>query len=431
MDELKYLSGFGNHFATEALPNALPQGQNSPQQVNLGLYAEQLSGSAFTAPKGQNLRSWLYRIQPSVVRSQFQLMSVNPICEATENTEPLPPAPMRWNPLPSPEKPTTWFESLMMFASNGTTKLHQGANFYLYACNKNMEREFFTSADGELLIVPQEGRLLFRTEFGLLHVAPEEILIVPRGVKFQVHLLDKSARGYVCENHGLPFRLPERGLIGSNGLANERDFLYPVAFYEDIDTEHQLFCKFSGNLWQADLAFSPLNVVAWHGNYAPYKYALKNFNSINSVSFDHCDPSIFTVLTSPSAIAGTSNLDFVIFPERWSVAEHTFRLPYFHRNVMSELMGLIKGEYDAKASGFHPGGVSIHNCLTPHGPDAKSVDIGMREPSKPHFIKNTLAFMLESCFCWIPSKLAMGSPLKQKDYAECWQELPKKFKSLS
>ncbi len=427
MDELNYLTGFANHFATEALPNTLPQGQNSPQKVNYGLYAEQLSGTAFTAPKGQNHRSWLYRIYPSVSHGQFHPMKSSFIYNISATEIPISPNQMRWDPLPFPEQPTMFIEGWLPFAASGNSNLHQGATTYLYACNKNMENEFFYSADGELLIVPQVGKLLVRTEFGLLTVAPEEILVIPRGIRFQVKLFEKTARGYICENHGASFRLPERGLIGANGLANERDFLYPVAFYEDIDTEHTLICKFLGNLWQATLDFSPLNVVAWHGNYAPYKYSLKNFNTINSVSFDHTDPSIFTVLTSPTAIPGVANIDFVIFPERWSVAEHTFRPPYFHRNVMSELMGLVKGEYDAKPEGFHPGGVSIHNCMSPHGPDAMSFEINCRIALKPKYLDNILAFMFECSLPWIPSKHAINSPLLQKKYLDCWKDLKKRF----
>lgn len=424
MDELKYQSGFGNHFSTEAMAGALPIGQNSPQKVHFDLYAEQVSGSAFSAPKGHNLRSWLYRIHPSAKQTAFAAVSTT---LAIDKAESIAPAPLRWDPIPFPTKPTTFLAGLHAFASNGSIELHQGATTYLYACNKSMEHEFFYSADGELLIVPQHGSLLFRTELGLMTVSPEEIVVIPRGIKFQVQLLEDCARGYVCENHGQPFCLPERGLIGANGLANERDFHYPVAFYEDISKKYKINCKFLGKLWQTELAFSPLNVVAWHGNYAPYKYALKNFNAINSVSFDHCDPSIFTVLTSASAIAGTANVDFVIFPERWSVAEHTFRPPYFHRNIMSELMGLIKGEYDAKTEGFHPGGVSIHNCFTPHGPDAKSFAQASKATLKPFRIENTLAFMFESSLCWLPSKFAMNAKQLQKDYHNCWQDLPKSF----
>lgn len=425
MNELHYQSGFGNHLSTEAITGALPRGQNSPQKVNFGLYAEQVSGSAFTAPKGQNLRSWLYRIHPSAMQIASEASSS---VIFTDTAESIAPSPLRWEPIAFPTKPTTFLEGLHAFARNGSVELHQGATTYLYACNKSMENEFFYSADGELLIVPQHGSLLFRTELGLLTLSPEEILVVPRGIKFQVQLLNDSARGYICENHAQPFRLPERGPIGANGLANERDFLYPVAFYEDITGNYKVSCKFLGKLWHSEMTFSPLNVVAWHGNYAPYKYSLKNFNAINSVSFDHCDPSIFTVLSSPTAIAGTANVDFVIFPERWSVAEHTFRAPYFHRNIMSELMGLIKGEYDAKAEGFHPGGVSIHNGFIPHGPDAKSCDLASRADLKPFHIENTLAFMFESSLCWLPTKFAMHSKHLQKDYSQCWQDLPKHFK---
>ena len=192
--------------------------------------------------------------------------------------------------------------------------------------------------------------------------------MIPRGIKFRVDLPDGASRGYICESYGAPFRLPELGAIGANGLANARDFLAPVAAFEDLDADCRIVAKFLGKLWVAEIDHSPLDVVAWHGNYAPYKYDLARFNCINTVSFDHPDPSIYTVLTSPSGV------DFAIFPPRWLVAEHTFRPPWFHRNLMNEFMGLIFGKYDAKAEGFLPGGASLHNCMSGHGPDAETYE---------------------------------------------------------
>jgi homogentisate 1,2-dioxygenase len=430
MDELTYLSGYGNHFATEALSGTLPKGQNSPQRVPHGLYAEQISGSAFTAPKSQNQRSWLYRIRPSVVHGEFTPFSSSLLSTEAAAFSKLPPTQLRWDPIPlEKEKSVNFINGLRTAAINGNLVQHQGASVYLYSCNKEMQRKFFMSQDGEWLIVPELGELLLRTEFGLLTVKPEEIAVIPRGVKFQVNPLSEFARGYVCENHGLPFRLPERGPVGANGLANERDFLYPTACYEDIEKEFILISKYLGKFWECSIKHSPLDVVAWHGNYAPYKYDLNNFNAINSVSFDHVDPSIFTVLTSQSALIGTANIDFVIFPERWQVAEHTFRPPYYHRNIMSELMGLVKGEYDAKkAHGFQPGGLSIHNCMTPHGPDRVSFENASKVNLKPDYIENSLAFMFESQFPWLPTEYAMTSKLLQSNYRDCWQDLPKNFK---
>ena len=284
---------------------------------------------------------------------------------------------------------------------------------------------FFYDADGELLIVPQQGTLTLATELGRLEVAPGEIAVMPRGVKFRVELQAANARGYVCENYGAPFRLPELGPIGSNGLANPRDFLAPVAAFEDRDAPTEVIAKFAGHLWSAQFDHSPLDVVAWHGNYYPYKYDLARFNAMNTVSFDHPDPSIFTVLTSPSDTPGTANVDFVIFPPRWLVAEHTFRPPYFHRNVMSEFMGLVKGEYDAKEGGFVPGGASLHNAMSAHGPDRASYDKAVAAQLGPQYLANTLAFMFESRYFFEPTAFALAAPSLDRDYDAAWSGFEK------
>jgi len=283
-----------------------------------------------------------------------------------------------------------------------------------------MVRRCFFNADGEMLIVPQQGALRLATEMGVIHVAPGAIALIPRGIRFRVELLDGPARGYVCENHGSPFRLPDLGPIGSNGLANPRDFLAPVAAYEDDDGATEVIQRYGGALWTAAFDHSPLDVVAWHGNLAPVTYDLARFNTINTVSYDHPDPSIFTVLTSPSDTPGTANCDFVIFPPRWMVAEHSFRPPWFHRNVMSEFMGLVHGAYDAKAGGFAPGGASLHNCMSGHGPDQPSYEGAIAADLAPHKIDNTLAFMFETRLPILPSRAAMASPGCQLDYDECW-----------
>ncbi|MEC9484136.1 MAG: homogentisate 1,2-dioxygenase, partial [Halomonas sp.] len=342
----EYLCGFRNHHATEALPGALPEGQNSPQRCPYGLYAEQLTGSAFTAPRSHNLRSWLYRIRPSVAQSAYRPLPEGLLATAPPREPAADPNQMRWDPRPLPVEPTDFVDGLMTVAVNGDAAAQAGCGVHVYAFNRDMTERFFYDADGELLIVPQQGTLMLRTELGALKVVSGEIAVVPRGIKFQVKLGDgaEAARGYICENYGSPFELPGLGPIGANGLANPRDFLAPVASYEDVSGDFELVAKFSGRLWAARLDHSPLDVVAWHGNYAPYKYDLARFNTINTVSFDHPDPSIFTVLTSASDTPGMANIDFVIFPPRWMVAEHTFRPPYFHRNLMSEFMGLIHGE---------------------------------------------------------------------------------------
>ena len=421
---LNYQTGFGNEFATEALSGALPVGQNSPQQAPLGLYAEQLSGTAFTAPRAANRRSWLYRIRPSVQHKPFKQISNGLLRSAPFNELPPTPNQLRWDPLPLPTEPTDFVDGLTTIAGN------DGIGIHIYAANESMQDRFFYNADGELLIVPQLGRLRFATELGVVEVAPGEICVIPRGVRFRVELLDINARGYVCENYGALFRLPDLGPIGANGLANARDFQTPVAAYEDREGDFKLIAKFGGNLWEAEIGHAPLDVVAWHGNYAPYKYDLTRFNTINTVSFDHPDPSIFTVLTSPTNTVGTANCDFVIFPARWLVAEHTFRPPYFHRNVMNEYMGLIIGVYDAKEKGFAPGGGSLHNCLSGHGPDADTFEKASRADLTPQHYENTLAFMFESRAVLCPTKFAMETPALQHNYFECWQGLKKHFNGI-
>lgn len=419
--KLQFQSGFGNEFATEAIAGTLPEGQNSPQRVAHGLYAEQLSGTPFTAARHLNRRSWLYRIRPSVKHEPFRkLRDGDRLTEGTPNQ-------MRWDPFPMPSKPTDFIDGVSTICGNGDASLATGIRVNVYAANRSMTDRFFYDADGELLLVPQEGSIVVRTELGVLDVAPGEIGVIPRGIKFRVEV-DGNVRGYICENHGAMLRLPDLGLIGSNGLANPRDFQTPVAAYEDRDGAFELVAKFAGNLWTAKIDHSPLDVVAWHGNYAPYKYDLRKFNAVNTVSFDHPDPSIFTVLTSPSEIPGTANCDFVIFPPRWLVAEHTFRPPYFHRNVMNEYMGLVFGVYDAKAEGFLPGGGSLHNCMSGHGPDAATYERASNAKLEPQFVGDTLAFMFESRFVLRPSEVAMNAPQLQRDYWECWKTLEKNFR---
>lgn len=428
MQALKYQAGFGNEFATEAIAGTLPEGQNAPQKVAHGLYAEQFSGTAFTAPRATNRRSWLYRIRPSVIHKPFQ-----PLAKQLLETAPLAgdaavtPNQLRWDPLPFPLETSDFVAGLVTMGGCGNAAMQTGVGIHIYAANASMQRRFFYNADGEMLVVPQLGRLRFDTELGQLEVAPGEICVLPRGLKFRVILLEEQARGYVCENYGAMFRLPELGPIGANGLANPRDFLTPVASYEDTEGDFQLIAKFGGNLFAAGISHSPLDVVAWHGNYAPYKYDLAKFNTMNTVSYDHADPSIFTVLTSPSEIPGTANADFVIFPPRWMVAENTFRPPYFHRNVMSEFMGLIYGQYDAKAEGFVPGGASLHNCMSGHGPDAATFTAASNAELTPQYLGKTLAFMFETRLLISPTRFALSTEALQNAYQQCWQELQKNF----
>ena len=420
---MNYLSGFGNENATEAVAGALPVGRNSPQHVPFGLYAEQLSGSSFTSPRSDNRRTWVYRIRPSAAHPPFEPMASGALRSGPFVEVPPPPNRLRWSPLAAPSVPTTFVEGLFTLGGNGSPALGAGAAIHLYVANCSMTDTALFDADGELLLVPQHGDLRIVTELGMLELTPGEIGVIPRGLRFRVETTD--ARGYICENYGAPFRLPELGPIGSNGLANPRDFLTPVAAFEDVDRPTRVIQKFQGGLWATTIDHSPLDVVAWHGNFAPYKYDLARFNTINTVSFDHPDPSIFTVLTSPGEHPGVANMDFVIFPPRWMVADDTFRPPWFHRNVMSELMGLVRGTYDAKAEGFVPGGASLHNCMNAHGPDRASYEKAVAASLSPQKLADTLAFMFETRWVIAPTAAAMTSAALQLDYDVHWAEFRK------
>jgi homogentisate 1,2-dioxygenase len=428
MSDLHYMTGFGNECETEALAGALPIGRNSPQKPAYGLYAEQLTGSPFTAPRTHNKRTWMYRIRPSVLHKPYEPLNHPTLRSTPFDEEPATPNQLRWDAMPLPNKPTDFIDGLVTMAGNGDTHSWAGLGIHLYAANASMKDRYFYNADGEMLFVPQQGRVVFRTEMGVLDAKAGEIAVIPRGVKFAVDFPDGASRGYVCENYGQPFQIPDLGPIGANGLANPRDFQTPIAAFEDKEGACEVVAKFAGSLWHGVYNHSPLDVVAWHGNYAPYKYDLARFNTINTVSFDHPDPSIFTVLTSPSFPAGTANIDFVIFPPRWMVAEDTFRPPYFHRNIMSEFMGLIHGVYDAKeGGGFEAGGCSLHNCMSGHGPDAAVLEKATSADLTPVYQGNTLAFMFESRFIIKPTTFAMNTKTRQTNYYQCWQNLPKYF----
>lgn len=420
-----YFPGFGGHFESEAVPGALPKGRNSPQRPPFGLYAEQLSGTAFTAPRDQNRRSWLYRLRPSAEHPPYRRYDGAKLFAPGTVDKPLPPNRLRWNPLDLPAEPTDFVDGLVTMMANRSPEDLEGVAVHIYRATKSMERRAFFNADGELLIIPEQGRLELLTELGRIELKPGEVALIPRGVRFRVMLPDGQARGYVAENHGALFRLPDLGPIGSNGLANARDFLSPRAWFEDRDEPFELVQKSLGSLWVTEIDHSPLDVVAWHGNLAPWKYDLSLFNTMGTVSYDHPDPSIFTVLTSPSDVPGRANADFVIFPPRWMVAEDTFRPPWFHRNVMSECMGLIHGAYDAKAEGFAPGGLSLHNLMAGHGPDVASWQAASEAELKPHKIDGTMAFMVETCWPYRPTLFALESDALQKDYDAAWGGFPK------
>lgn len=424
-----YMPGFGNDFETEALPGALPQGMNSPQRCNYGLYGEQLSGTAFTAPGHRNERTWCYRIRPSVKHSRRYRGTDVPLWKSAPNIDPnlVSLGQYRWDPPPMTDERMTWITGMHTMTTAGDVNTQTGMASHIYLVTASMENEYFYSADSELLVVPQDGRLRFRTELGVIDLAPKEIAIIPRGLLHRVELTDGPARGFVCENYGQKFELPGRGPIGANCLANRRDFKTPVAAFEDDETPSTVTVKWCGQFHTTEIDHSPLDVVAWHGNYAPVKYDLRNYCPVGAVLFDHPDPSIFTVLTAPSSSPGTANIDFVLFRERWLVMEDTFRPPWYHKNIMSELMGNIYGQYDAKPRGFVPGGMSLHNMMLPHGPDRDAFEKASNARLEPQKLENTMSFMFETRFPQhLTAYAAKEAPL-QDDYIDCWASIEKKF----
>jgi homogentisate 1,2-dioxygenase len=426
--ELRYQSGFGNQFASEAVAGALPIGRNSPQHAPHGLYAELISGTAFTAPRADNRRTWVYRRQPSVVVGTYTPLPHAHWKSGARDGVALPPNPIRWHPVEVPGDALDFIDGMRTVVVGGDPDAQVGMAAHLVLVNGSMDGRALVNADGEMLLVPQRGRFVVTTELGVLDAGPGEILLLPRGVAFSV-AVDGPSCAYVAENYGAPFRLPELGPIGSNGLANARDFCAPVAAYDDGAQPFEVVKKFGGAMWRAQAARSPFNVVAWHGNLAPMKYDTRRFNTIGSISFDHPDPSIFTVLTSPSDSSGSANCDFVIFPPRWLVAEDTFRPPWYHRNVMSEFMGLVYGQYDAKPEGFKPGGASLHNGMVPHGPDSEAFDQASRAVLAPHKLDHTLAFMFESRWRFHPTPWAMRPGALDERYAQCWAGLRDRFRT--
>lgn len=431
--DLQYMCGFGNEFQSEdaRCPGSLPEKQNTPQKCPYGLYAEQLSGTAFTAPRNANKRTWFYRIRPSVLHAPFEKIENHQFINDHSGFIPNPNQ-LRWNPFPIPDQRygnIDFIQGLKTICGAGSPCSGFGSWVHVYACNISMANKSFYNSDGDFLIVPQIGTLNIRTEFGPMVVKPNEICVLQRGMRFSIEI-DQSARGYVLEVFGNHFTLPDLGPIGANGLANPRDFKVPKAHYEDKDDGKFLVVnKFQGHLFQTVQTHSPFDVVAWHGNYVPYKYDLADFMVINTVSFDHCDPSIFTVLTCQSNTQGVAVADFVCFPPRWSVAEKTFRPPYYHRNCMSEFMGLILGNYEAKEDGFRPGGASLHSIMTPHGPDAQAYDKASNAALQPCRVADgTMSFMFESSLSMVVTDWANGTCV-DKDYYKCWAGLEKKFRA--
>ncbi|XP_064489375.1 homogentisate 1,2-dioxygenase-like [Ornithodoros turicata] len=429
--DLKYHTGFGSEFSSEdpRCPGALPVGQNNPQECPYGLYAEQLSGSAFTAPREHNKRSWFYRIRPAVQHTPFQRYKGANMTIDWSSSHPNPNQ-MRWHPFDFPDmKNVDFVDGLNTICGAGDPRARHGMAIHIFACSSSMTDKAMYNSDGDLLIVPQDGSLYIVTEFGRMLVVPGEICVIQQGMRFSVEVSGPS-RGYILEVYDNHFVLPYLGPIGANGLANPRDFEIPTAWYEDRDDiVYTIVNKYQGALFHATQGHSPFDVVAWHGNYVPYKYNLSNFMTVNTVSFDHCDPSIFTVLTCPSTKPGVAIADFVIFPPRWSVAEKTFRPPYYHRNCMSEFMGLILGNYEAKERGFAPGGASLHSMMTPHGPDSECFEMASKAKLAPQRVGDgSLAFMFESSLSLAVTEWGVHTCNKlDQDYYRCWQGIKKSF----
>ncbi len=424
-----YMAGFGNDFETESLPGALPQGMNSPQKCQYGLYGEQLSGTAFTAPTAKNERTWCYRIRPSVKHSNRYSRIHLPYWKTAPHIEEniISLGQYRWDPAPHTSQVLTWLTGIRTMTTAGDVNTQTGMASHIYLVTTSMKDAYFYSADSELLVVPQEGRLRFATELGVIDLEPQEIAIIPRGLLYRVEVLERPARGFICENYGQKFDLPPRGPIGANCMANRRDFKTPIAAFEDRDAPSTVTIKWCGQFHETMIDHSPLDVVAWHGNYAPCKYDLRTYCPVGAVLFDHPDPSIFTVLTAPSSVKGTANIDFVLFRDRWNVSEKTFRPPWYHKNIMSELMGNIHGQYDAKPKGFIPGGMSLHNMMLPHGPDKNAFEAASNANLVPQKLEDTMSFMFETRFPQHLTRFAADEALLQNDYIDCWSDIEKKF----
>ena len=422
---LAYLSGFGNEHKSEAIAGAVPERGTSPQRHPLGLYHEQISGTPFTAGRSENRRTWMYRIRPSTMHGAMTQLPASLFRSAPFNDMPATPNRMRWAPLPIPDEPCDFLQGLRTVGGNGDVAQHAGMAMHWYAANRTMKSVFY-NADGELAIFPQSGTLHIFTELGRMELPVGEIGVIPRGIKFRVEV-DGPIRGFVCENYGRHFRLPDLGVVGANGLAYPRDFMTPTAAFEDTDEPVDLIVKYEGNLWATRLAYSPLDVVGWFGNHAPYKYPVKCFNTLNTVSFDHPDPSIFTFLTSPSMLPGTANVDICLLAPRWQVAEESFRGAYFHSNVCSEFIGLLSGSHESKGASFSPGSSSLHNGLVAHGPDVETFEAGYQEALVPRKLEGSLSFLVESGLAIRPTPFAVEAPQRQDDYDACWSGFRKMF----
>lgn len=405
-EKYTYLEGFGNYHHSEAFPGANPIGMNSPQKPALGLLTERISGSSFTAPRDHNLQTWLYRTVSSLSHSEYTLYGTE-----DSTTGHITPNSYLW---PSFQTSDDDWTSQRLLSSTGDANTKTGLAIRLYAISKDMQpNTVFSSLDGDMLIIPQAGGSLdIQTELGKLLVRPNEIAVIPRGVRHRITLPNGPTRGYICELFQGHFRLPELGPIGSCSLANQRDFQIPTAIYDgkleaDIAVPNRgsdwtIISRMASKLWSCTQDHTPFDVAGWHGTFYPYKYDLGRFSILGSILFDHPDPSIFTVLTAPSnREPGTSVVDFAIIPPRWNMMEDTYWPPYYHRNTMSEFSGPIV--YDQahewhKEHSFKPYGAQLNGTMTAHGP-SKEVHQAARESDlKPKKVgmEGLTIFLLET-----------------------------------
>jgi len=433
-DRYQY-GAFGSFFTSEALPGALPRKQNSPKHPPYGLFPELVSGNAFTEPRTKNRYSWLYRIRPSVQHGQLEGADFEPWVHPTWVSPPFkhvnPAIQLKFKPRERPPAGVDFIDGTVTVGACGDPTAQDGnaANTYIMTASMSANKRYFRSADADTLILPQEGSLEIRTELGDMTVSPWELALIPRGLAFQVNLPQGAdiAQGYYLENFGAQFVVPDLGPIGiSGGLAHPRHFVTTKAAYEEKTGEFELVTKYCGNLFRSKIPNSPFDVVAWYGNLVPSKYDMRLFMAINSVTYDHPDPSIGTVLSSYTGSPGLANVDFVIFPPRWMAAEGTFRPPWYHRNYMSEFMGLLQGKYDAKPDGFKGGSCSMHNRMLPHGPDSTALEIGTKGSDDPQRYCNNLAFMWETRLPWHPSEYALQA-LLDTNYPKVWKPIEPRF----
>jgi len=423
-------TGFGNVHQSEDLPDALPRDQNSPRRVAYGLYAEQVNGSGFVAPRHENRRSWLYRVRPSADQSPAVALPQG-FLAGDFLAEPPEPNLAGWAPLPLPTVATDFVDGLATLGGAGSARLRRGYAVHVYAANRGMEDRCFGNADGDLLILPEQGALTLLTELGPLEVAPGQVALVPRGIRFSVLVSVGGARGYVAESFGRPFGLPDRGPVGANGLADARHFRAPSAWHEDrVSLGYRVTAKLAGRLFESTQDHSPFDVAAWQGNHVPTVYDLDAFSPVGNARFDHGDPSIHTVLSAPMDEQGAHTLDLVAFVARWDVTEHTFRPPYFHRNVTTELNGIVR---DAVVPGspFVPGCFFLTPSLVPHGVVAASVERHLAEAaaeSPRRSSESSLWFQFETALPFVPTPWARDAAHRIADWPLVWGAYRKHFR---